>query len=139
MNEYCFDEIPIGHVETFCVTVTQEMMAAFRDLTGDVNPLHTDLDFAQKYGGRKQCVNYGMLTAAFLSTLAGVYLPGKYSLIHSMKLEFPVAVFPGETLTVSGMVKEKDERFRTIRLAVTIRNGEGKKVLRGEMSVGVMK
>lgn len=80
-----------------------------------------------------------MLTASFLSTLAGVYLPGRYSLIHSVKVEFPKAVFPGDTLMVSGKVKEKDERFKTIQLAVEIRNGEGKKVLRGEMVVGVMR
>ncbi|MBQ9091319.1 MAG: hypothetical protein IJY52_03500, partial [Anaerotignum sp.] len=49
----------------------------FLAITGDINPLHNDQEFAQKQGHPDK-VAFGMLTASFLSTLAGVYLPGRY-------------------------------------------------------------
>lgn len=137
MNTYSFDDIHVGQIESFPAKVTVEMMDAFRMLTGDVNPLHTDDAFAQERGFPGRVV-YGMLTASFLSTLAGVYLPGRRSLIHKVEVEFPTPAVPGDELTVSGEVKEKDERFNLLKLAVTIRNAKGQKVCRGKMTVGVL-
>ena len=101
MNEYTFDEIAVGDSESFSVTVTTEMMDRFRVDTGDINPLHNDESFALErgYTGR---VAYGMLTASFLSTLAGVYMPGKWCLIQHVERDFPKPVYPGDTLTVTG-------------------------------------
>lgn len=137
MNTYSYDDIHVGQIESFPAKVTAEMMDAFRTLTGDENPLHTDDSFASEKGfsGR---VAYGMLTASFLSTLAGVYLPGRRSLIHKVEVEFPTPVLPGDELMVSGEVKGKDERFNLLKLAVTIRNAKGQKVCRGKMTVGVL-
>ncbi len=138
MNEYTFDEIAVGASESFAVTVTTDMMDRFRADTGDVNPLHNDEAFALErgYTGR---VTYGMLTASFLSTLAGVYMPGKWCLIQRVETDFPKPVYPGDTLTVTGTVKEKDDTFRNITLAVRIRNQNGDTVLRGKMRLGVLK
>lgn len=126
----------IGMEESFTVRVAEEMMQGFLTLTGDVNPLHSDETYAREKGFPSR-VAYGMLTASFLSTLAGVRLPGKYSLIHSVQAEFPNPVFVGDELTVLGVVVEKDERFQTFSMKVTIRNGRGKKVCRGKMRIGV--
>ena len=78
-----------------------------------------------------------MLTASLISTLAGVYLPGKYSLIHSTSIFFHKPVFVGDTITVSGKVKEKDERYNIIKLKIIMENQDDKKVLSGSMQVGV--
>ncbi|MBQ7782231.1 MAG: MaoC family dehydratase [Lachnospiraceae bacterium] len=138
MNYYGFDEIVEGMEESFTVKVTHEMMEAFLGITGDVNPLHTDVSFA-KEKGYDSCVVYGMLTASFLSTLAGVYLPGKNSLIHSVETKFVKPVFEGDVLTVSGKVTEKRELFSAFVVKVEIRNQNNEKVLRGNMQIGVMK
>lgn len=138
MNYYDFDEIVEGMEESFTVKVTHEMMEAFLRITGDVNPLHTDVSFA-KEKGYDSCVVYGMLTASFLSTLAGVYLPGKNSLIHSVETKFVKPVFEGDVLTVSGKVTEKRELFSAFVMKVEIRNQNNEKVLRGNMQIGVMK
>ena len=138
MNYYGFDEIVEGMEESFTVKVTHEMMEAFLGIMGDVNPLHTDVSFA-KEKGYDSCVVYGMLTASFLSTLAGVYLPGKNSLIHSVETKFVKPVFEGDVLTVSGKVTEKRELFSAFVMKVEIRNQNNEKVLRGNMQIGVMK
>ena len=77
MNHYTLAEMTPGLTEEFTVTVTPEMMDAFRAITGDVSPIHIDADYAKGrgYPGR---VVYGMLGASFFSTLAGVYLPGEF-------------------------------------------------------------
>lgn len=138
MNAYTFDEIAIGHKESFAVTVTEAMMTHFLKLTRDENPLHTDESFARQMGYPGKVV-YGMLTASLFSTLAGVYLPGLHSLIHRVETEFPKPVFLGDRLTVSGVVKEKDTLFRTIEVRLMITNGDGEKVCRGKMRIGVLK
>jgi len=136
MNTYTYDEISIGDEESFTVTITDAMMKSFLEITGDVNPLHNDEDYAGKsgYPGR---VVYGMLTASFLSTLAGVYLPGERSLIQTVETKMAKPVYIGDTLTISGKVTEKHDSFSLIILKVTIKNQNGDSVLRGKMQIGV--
>lgn len=136
MNAYEFRELSIGMEEHFQVQVTEEMMDQFRMITGDVNPLHADTAYAREKGYENR-VAYGMLTASFLSTLAGVYLPGEKSLIHSVETKFLKPVLAGDTLLVSGTVAELEERFFCLKLKVEIRNQKQEKVLRGSMQIGV--
>ena len=105
-------------------------MELFRRITGDVNPLHTE-----------QGVVYGLLTASYLSTLAGMYLPGERSLIQQVKLDFlnPLRL-RGEKnceITVLGRVESVDDKFRTLLLKFSIIDDSGIKVARGTMRVGV--
>ena len=136
MNAYRYEEIEVGHKESFTVTVTEEMMGSFRDITGDINPLHNDEGYARTegYPGR---VAYGMLTGSFLSTLAGVYLPGKYSLIQEVRLKFAKPVYIGDTLTVEGLVEEKNDTYSLLMVKATIKNQDGLKVCRAKMQIGV--
>tara|TARA_Y100000588_G_C13379413_1_gene554173 strand:+ start:31 stop:447 length:417 start_codon:yes stop_codon:yes gene_type:complete len=136
MNDYLYENISVGLVEKFEKKITEEMLSGFKAITGDDNPLHNDLEFAKKRGFHDKVV-YGMLTTSLLSTLAGVYLPGKYSLIHSTRIFFHKPVFVGDTITVSGKVKEKDERYNIIKLKIIMENQDDKKVLSGSMQVGV--
>ncbi|MBO6149263.1 MAG: MaoC family dehydratase [Lachnospiraceae bacterium] len=136
MNNYGFEELEIGHSESFPVTLTAEMMQAFMGLTGDANPLHNDREYALKEGF-DDTVAYGMLTASFLSTLAGVYLPGEKSLIQNVEIKFMKPVYPGDSLTVEGTVAEKNEAYKVLKLKVNIRKSSGEKVLRGSMQVGI--
>lgn len=137
MNQYQFKDIYVGLKEEFQVTVKADMLAQFCQITGDVNPLHTDEDFAKEKGYESN-VTYGMLTASFLSTLAGVYLPGERSLIHSVESKFTKPVYVGDTLTISGQVTECNEMFSVFTMKTTIVNQKGEKVLRGKMQVGVL-
>ncbi len=137
MNNYTYDQLSVGMTESFTVTVTADMLEAFKNITGDINPLHNDETFAQEKGmpGR---VAYGMLTASFLSTLAGVYLPGERSLIQQVEIKFAKPVFIGDTLTVTGEIVEKNDSVSRIELKTTIVNAAGKKVLRGKMDIMVI-
>ena len=137
MNNYKFDELTVGMTESFKVSITAEMLDAFKGITGDVNPLHNDEEFA-KAKGHPGRVAYGMLTASFLSTLAGVYIPGERSLIQQVETKFAKPVYIGDELTVIGEITELVESVQRIELKVTITNQDGKKVLRGTMGILVV-
>ena len=136
MNTYTYEEIEVGHRESFTVTVTEADMDKFREITGDQNPLHKDADYAKDHGHKDRVV-FGMLTASYLSTLAGVYLPGERSLIHSVDVKFEGAVYPGDELTIEGTVVEKNDTFELIIIKVVIRNQNNKKVCKAVMQIGV--
>lgn len=138
MNHYTYNEIVIGQEESFTATITEDIMEKFYNITGDCNPLHCSDEYANNAGFEKRVV-YGMLTASFLSTLAGVYLPGEYSLIHTTETEFVKPVRIGDKLTIKGSVKEKDDNFKLIYLKITMTNQKGEKVCRAKMRIGLMK
>jgi 3-hydroxybutyryl-CoA dehydratase len=135
MNEYTYAQLEIGHSETFEREITQEMMDDFKKITGDINPLHCDSTFAMACG-QPSCVAYGMLTSSFFSTLAGVYLPGKFSLIHRVEIDFRKPVYVGDKLKITGVIKDKSDVFKTIELKVTIENQNNIKVCSGKMRIG---
>ncbi len=70
MNNYRFQDLKIGLTESFDTVITEKMLDNFKDLTGDINPLHCDEDFAKGKGYLSR-VCYGMLTASLLSRLGG--------------------------------------------------------------------
>ena len=136
MNHYRLADLTLGVTESFTVTITEEMMAQFYAITGDNSPIHMDADYAagRGYPGR---VVYGMLGASFLSTLAGVYLPGEHCLLHGVDLKFAKPIFIGDTLTITGVVDEVNDTFREITIKASIVNQDGKKVTRAVIRAGV--
>ena len=137
MNHYQFEELLPGVSESFSVEITQKMMEQFLSITNDENPLHTDEAFARARGYEGRVV-YGMLTGSFLSTLAGMYLPGEKSLIHRVEMEFPRPVYIGDCLTITGTVSEKNDVLRYIVIKVVIKNQKEEKVCRGKMRIGLI-
>ena len=136
MNHYRLADLTPGVTESFTVTITEEMMAQFYAITGDNSPIHMDADYAAGRGYPGRGV-YGMLGASFLSTLAGVYLPGEHCLLHGVDLKFAKPIFIGDTLTVTGVVDEVNDTFREITIKASIVNQDGKKVTRAVIRAGV--
>ena len=142
MKKYTFDELYVGQTESFTKEMTTEMEDMFRRITGDENPLHRDDGYAREVGNGKfpSHVTFGMLTASLYSTLAGMYLPGKYSLIHSFeKLDFKKPVFAGDVLSVSGTIKEKQDDLKLIMVDAIIKNQNQKTVSKALIKIIVQK
>ena len=136
MNAFQWEELHVGLSAEFEVCVTAEMMARFRDSTGDVNPLHVDLEYAKAEGFEDRVV-YGLLTASFFSTLAGVYLPGVRCLLHGVTATFHHPVYVGDKLTVRGEVAYRNETYQQAELSCRISNQHGARVSSGKLKVGV--
>lgn len=104
--------------------------------------MHKDDRFARESisGGRfTGHVTFGMLTASLYSTLCGMYIPGEYSLLHSMELKFLRPVYAGDTLTVEGEVTDKQEGLRLLRVRAGIMNQHGKCVSKADIKVMVLR
>lgn len=145
MNLYTFDEITAysdqreaADTAEFEVVVTDAMMQKFYEICGDQNPMHTDALYACENGYKDRLV-YGMLTASFYSTLAGVYLPGKYCVLQKVESSFHRPVYIGDRLTIWGRVKDKRESVRRITVEALIRNQNGEKVSKALIYAGVIK
>jgi 3-hydroxybutyryl-CoA dehydratase len=135
-KSYTFSDLAPGVSECFTVPMTQQRMEQFYAITGDCSPIHRDADYAAGRGYPDRVV-YGMLSAAMVSTLAGVYLPGEHCLLHEVDAKFTKPVFIGDVLTVAGTVEECSEAFREITVKFTITNQDGKKVARGLYKAGL--
>lgn len=137
MNEHRWEDLVLGLSAELEVTVSSEMMERFRATTGDTNPLHTDAGYAVAHGFGDRVV-YGLLTASFYSTLAGVLLPGRRCLLHGVSVSFHEPVYVGDRLRVRGEVAYRNEAFRQAELACTTTNQHGVKVAAGKLKVGVL-
>lgn len=137
MNDFKFSDLYIGMKAEFTVNITESMIDDFTRLTGDINPLHTDNEFAASKGYPKR-VAYGMLTASFYSTLAGVYIPGKNCLLMEVDANFTSPVYAGDTLTISGEIIALDSRVNSLRIKARVKNQNGKTVSRANILGGVL-
>ncbi len=138
MNHYTFDQMSVGMTESFDVTITEEMQGSFGKLSGDMNPMHIQTEYARSNGYRDRLV-YGMMSSSFFSTLVGMYLPGEYCLLLSCNSSFHKPVYVGDTLTVKGKVSSLSESTKTAEIKASITNQNGDKVVKGKILVGFTK
>ena len=136
MNAYRWEDLSIGMKEQFEARFTEQHARQFAEVSGDVNPLHTDADYALSAGFRAP-VLFGMLTSSLYSRLAGVYLPGKYALLEGVTLHFHAPVYAGETLFVVGEVVFLSESFRRLEVKATIRRQDRSLVSKALLRVGL--
>lgn len=81
-----FHEVSIGDEASLTRKITNQDILDFATLTGDVNPVHIDEEFAEKsmFKGR---VAHGILTVGYISALIGTILPGKKCDLFIPKLQ----------------------------------------------------
>jgi acyl dehydratase len=98
-----------------------ENQAALYRLSGDLNPLHLDPEFARRGGFDRPILHglctYGYATRAILHGLCG----GDVRLFKEFKARFSGTVYPGETLTTEGWQESAGRyiiRARTERTVV---------------------
>lgn len=85
----------------FEVDVTEEDARRFAEISGDWNPLHTDLAYAAGTSFRRTIL-HGAFSAGFLSRMAGMNIPGRDCLLHGIKLKFVAPILPPTRLRVHG-------------------------------------
>jgi 3-hydroxybutyryl-CoA dehydratase len=136
MNEYRWDDLSSGLSAAFSVVITEEMLASFRNLSGDINPLHCDSAYARR-AGFDDVVVHGLLSASFYSTLVGVHLPGKSCLLHGIDISFSKPVYAGDALTVAGEIAHLNEACRQAEIRARIQNSAGIATSKARIRVGV--
>ena len=135
MTEYRWEDLHLGLKHAFSACFDEEMVQSFARLSGDVNPLHVDSQYALA-AGFPEPVIFGMLTSALYSKLVGVYLPGKYALLQGIDIDFKAPCYAGERLDVEGEVIFLSDAFKRLELKATIRNEQHKLISRATIRVG---
>ena len=132
------DDFEVGQHVTLTKTFTEEDVERFVEITGDVNPLHVDEQFAKttRFGGR---VLHGMLTASILSTMVGMLLPGRGAIYRSQTIRFLLPVHIGETVTAHFVVRAIDREKHRLTIDSWIENEAGEKVLDGTCEAGLLR
>jgi 3-hydroxybutyryl-CoA dehydratase len=131
------EDFQVGQHVTFTKTFTEEDMQRFIEITGDVNPLHVDEEFARKtkFGRR---VLQGMLTASILSTMVGMLLPGTGAIYRSQTLTFLLPVYLGDTVTAHFVVRAIDREKHRLTIDSWIENAAGERVIEGTCEAGLL-
>ncbi len=101
-----YEQIAVGDRRSLTKTITEDMVGAFADLTGDYNPVHTDEDYCRSRGLEARLV-HGMLVLSFLSTLIGMYLPGGGAVWLSQSVDFVSPVAVNDTVEITCEVVNK--------------------------------
>ena len=133
MKPYTYDDIQIGQIASVTKTISEYDVYAYAGVTGDFNPVHINAPYAEGTFFKER-IAHGMLTASFVSTVLGMYMPGPGTIFISNTASFLAPVRIGDTITATCEVIEKLDKGK-IRLKSTVTNQDGEVVLTGESLV----
>lgn len=123
----------IGEKADFSKTITEYDVYNFAGITGDFNPAHVNEVYANETSFKKR-IAHGMLSAALVSTVLGMYLPGPGTVYMGQELSFTAPVYFEDTITaeveIIEIIKEKIAKLRT-----TCKNQNNITVLEGIATV----
>ena len=134
LENFCFDELVIGQSASYSRVVTDEAVRLFAAVSGDVNPVHLDEEFAAatQFKGR---IAHGMFTAGLISAAIAMELPGPGVIYLGQELRFERPVRIGDTITVELTVSGKTPGRNFVQLQTVARNQHGKTVVSGVANV----
>lgn len=102
---YTFDELKKGMSAVESRTITETDLRNFSGVSGDINPMHLNEEFAQKTMF-KGCIVHGMLTASLISAVVGNRLPGPGCVYISQSLKFKAPVRVGDTVYAKAVIAD---------------------------------
>ncbi len=135
LHGYFIEDLSVGMTASFAKTATESYIVLFAGISGDINPVHLNHEFASEtmFKGR---IAHGMLTASFFSTVLGTKLPGPGCICIRQDLNFKAPVRVGDTVTTRGTITEIDNDRRRVKLFAECRVGD-RVVLDGEATAMV--
>ncbi|MGD9783409.1 MAG: MaoC family dehydratase [Hyphomicrobiaceae bacterium] len=102
---YFIEDLKVGMESSLSKTVSEADIVAFAEVSGDRNPVHLDAAYA---AGTmfKERIAHGMLSAAYISAVFGMQLPGPGAIYMSQSLAFKAPVKIGDTVVTTVKVTE---------------------------------
>jgi 3-hydroxybutyryl-CoA dehydratase len=128
-----YDDISVGDSAEVSKTISESDVYLFAGITGDMNPAHTNEEWARRTVFERRIV-HGMLVCGLISNVLGNQLPGNGTIYMSQSVKFLAPVFFGDTITARVEVTEKKEKKRVV-LRTTCTNQKGETVIEGEALV----
>lgn len=122
MKAWTLEQLTTGVAAGFERRIVEADLDAFAELSGDHSPLHVDRAFALRRGYRDRVV-HGALLAGLVSRLVGTELPGGNALLLRIRLEFSAPTFPGDVVTVRGVISGIHPALEAVTMRVEVRCG----------------
>lgn len=134
---YFFEDLDVGMSDAVSHAVTDEDIVKFAEVTGDVNPVHLNEDYAKTtmFKGR---IAHGIFGAGMISAVFGTKMPGPGCIYVHQNLKFRAPVMLGDTITATVTVTSKDEE-RGFVYFDTVCTVNGKPVIKGDAALMVPK
>ncbi len=132
---HSFETLKIGQFAERTNEVTDAVIRQFADVSGDSNPVHLDAAGAATTMFKER-IAHGMLSAAYISAVIGMDLPGPGSIYISQTLSFRRPVKLGAKVTTRVEITALDPEKARATLACTC-TVDGKAVLEGEAIIMV--
>lgn len=129
-----FDEISVGDRCEFKKTLMEKDLILFAAVSGDVNPVHLDEEFARS-SMFKERIAHGMWSGSLISATLATVMPGPGTIYLNQNLSFRRPVKIGETLTVTLTAKSKNPEKNTVVFECFVTNQDEKTVVIGEAEV----
>ena len=131
-------ELYIGQKAEYSKVITKEMVETFSVISGDINPLHLDDNYAKNtiFKGR---IAHGILVSGLISAVIANKLPGEGAIYLTQSLKFTKPVKLNDKITAAVEIISIDDENSKITLSTICRNAEGKIVIDGEAQVLVAK
>jgi 3-hydroxybutyryl-CoA dehydratase len=116
------------------LTIDDNTIRAFAEVTGDTNPVHLDDEYAAgtRFGRR---IAHGMIAAGLVSATLANDLPGPGTVYLNQTLKFKLPVYPGDTVTATVEVLSVRPDKPIVTLSTVCTNQDDKVVLEGEAVV----
>ena len=134
LENFTYDELAVGQTAEYSKTLSEDDIVLFAAVSGDVNPVHLDADFASATPFRER-IAHGMYTGGLISAALAMKLPGPGTIYLGQNLKFERPVKLGDTITVHLKVLEKIEGKNFVTLDTTVTNQHGKTVVSGTATV----
>ncbi|MDR3270310.1 MAG: MaoC family dehydratase [Peptococcaceae bacterium] len=130
-----FADFNLGDTSSFTKTITETDVVMFAGISGDMNPLHMDDEYA-KTTQFKSRIAHGALVASLLGP-AGASFFGCESvyMAHTQRFLAPVRI--GDTITATVEVKEMIPEKKRIKTYSTCTNQHGALVVAGESLIKI--
>jgi acyl dehydratase len=133
-----FDSVAVGDALPALALppLTRTTLALYAGASGDHNPIHIDIDFAQQ-AGVPDVFAHGMLSMAWLGRMLTGWAAQQN--LREFSVRFSAITQVGERITCSGSVTEKLERDgeRLVRVEVTTANDAGEVKLVGDALIAL--
>jgi 3-hydroxybutyryl-CoA dehydratase len=125
-----FEDLSLGQEASLATPVTESVINAFADVSGDRNPVHIDPEYAAKTIFKER-IAHGMLSGAYISAVFGMKLPGPGAIYISQTLAFKAPVKIGDEVVATVKVVELIPDKKRARFACVC-SVNGKPVVEGE-------
>jgi 3-hydroxybutyryl-CoA dehydratase len=129
-------EFYVGQSVRVELWIDDEQMRRFAELSGDLNPLHTDEAFARAKGFQGRVV-YGALLLAKVSELIGMRLPGKDSVWARVDFEFLSPLYVNQPAQLEARVASFSVSTGLLELRLSLHR-DGKRIAKGRAEVVVV-